>query len=62
MASELHTPHPEYRQWLVDIKGRYRQVQLKAAMVVNTAAGLMPPIAKQAASQWTALGSTAWPT
>jgi predicted nuclease of restriction endonuclease-like (RecB) superfamily len=37
MRSELQTPHPDYRQWLANIKGRYRQVQLKAAMVVNTA-------------------------
>ena len=37
MHSELQSPHPDYRQWLADIKGRYRQVQLKAAMVVNTA-------------------------
>ena len=37
MRSELQCPHPDYRQWLADIKGRYRQVQLKAAMVVNTA-------------------------
>ncbi|TDM05993.1 MAG: DUF1016 domain-containing protein [Ideonella sp. MAG2] len=27
---------PEYRQWLADLKGRYRQVQLKAAVAVNS--------------------------
>jgi DUF1016 N-terminal domain len=37
MSSELSAKSPDYRQWLADIKGRYRQVQLKAAMVVNTA-------------------------
>ena len=37
MRSDLQTPHPDYRQWLVDIKGRYRHVQLKAAVAVNTA-------------------------
>jgi predicted nuclease of restriction endonuclease-like (RecB) superfamily len=37
MSSDLQTPHPDYREWLADIKGRYRHVQLKAAVVVNTA-------------------------
>ena len=37
MSSELSATSPEYRQWLADIKGRYRHVQLKAAVVVNTA-------------------------
>ncbi len=37
MRSDLQTPHPDYREWLADIKGRYRHVQLKAAVVVNTA-------------------------
>jgi hypothetical protein len=37
MSSQLQTPHPDDRQWLTNIKGRYRQVQLKAAVVVNTA-------------------------
>ena len=37
MDSELTTLTPEYRQWLVELKARYRQVQLKAAVAVNTA-------------------------
>lgn len=37
MNSELQTHHPDYRQWLADLKSRYRQVQLKAAVAVNTA-------------------------
>ena len=37
MSSELQTPHPDYREWLAELKSRYRQVQLKAAVTVNTA-------------------------
>ena len=37
MDSELTTLTPEYRQWLVELKARYRQGQLKAAVAVNTA-------------------------
>ena len=37
MTSELQTPHPDYREWLAELKSRYRQVQLKAAVTVNTA-------------------------
>ena len=37
MSSELTTITPEYRQWLTELKARYRQVQLKAAVAVNTA-------------------------
>ena len=37
MSSELTTLTPEYRQWLAELKARYRQVQLKAAVAVNTA-------------------------
>lgn len=37
MSSELTTITPEYRQWLAELKVRYRQVQLKAAVAVNTA-------------------------
>ena len=37
MGSELTTLTPEYRQWLAELKARYRQVQLKAAVAVNTA-------------------------
>ena len=37
MRSELSAQSPEYRQWLADLKSRYRQVQLKAAVTVNTA-------------------------
>jgi len=38
MSSELSSvKQPDYRQWLADLKGRYRQVQLKAAVAVNTA-------------------------
>ena len=33
-----NTPHAaDYRQWLGELKGRFRQVQLKAAVAVNTA-------------------------
>ena len=35
MSSELSATSPEYRQWLVDLKGRFRQVQLKAAVAVK---------------------------
>jgi predicted nuclease of restriction endonuclease-like (RecB) superfamily len=37
MSSELLATSPEYRQWLADLKGRFRQVQLKAAVAVNSA-------------------------
>ncbi len=37
MSSELSATSPEYRQWLADLKGRFRQVQLKAAVAVNSA-------------------------
>ena len=37
MSSDLTTLTPEYRQWLAELKARYRQVQLKAAVAVNTA-------------------------
>ena len=37
MSSELTAQGHEYRQWLSDLKSRYRQVQLKAAVAVNTA-------------------------
>ena len=37
MSSELAVQKHEYRQWLSDLKSRYRQVQLKAAVAVNTA-------------------------
>ena len=37
MSSELASQNHEYRQWLSDLKSRYRQVQLKAALTVNTA-------------------------
>ena len=37
MNSEI-TPHAaDYRQWLGELKSRFRQVQLKAAVAVNTA-------------------------
>ena len=37
MSSELSATSLEYRQWLADLKGRFRQVQLKAAVAVNSA-------------------------
>ncbi len=37
MTSEMSAINPAYRQWLSDLKTRYRQVQLKAAVAVNTA-------------------------
>ena len=35
MATEL-IASPDYRQWLVNLKARFRQVQLKAAVAVNS--------------------------
>ena len=37
MSSDITTHTTEYRQWLGELKTRYRQVQLKAAVTVNTA-------------------------
>jgi len=37
MSSELQGNAPEYRAWLGELKTRFRQVQLKAAVAVNTA-------------------------
>lgn len=37
MSSNITTYTAEYRQWLGELKTRYRQVQLKAAVTVNTA-------------------------
>lgn len=37
MSSDILPQQPEYRAWLSDLKTRYRQVQLKAAVAVNTA-------------------------
>jgi predicted nuclease of restriction endonuclease-like (RecB) superfamily/predicted nucleotidyltransferase len=37
MGSELLPQQPEYRSWLGELKTRFRQVQLKAAVAVNTA-------------------------
>ena len=37
MSLDLTGQSLEYRQWLSDLKSRYRQVQLKAAVAVNTA-------------------------
>ena len=37
MSSDITTHTAEYRQWLGELKTRYRQVQLKAAVTVNTA-------------------------
>ncbi|PUE21067.1 YhcG family protein [Limnohabitans sp. WS1] len=37
MSFELLANSHEYRHWLSDLKTRYRQVQLKAAVAVNTA-------------------------
>ena len=37
MSSDILPQQPEYRAWLGDLKTRYRQVQLKAAVAVNTA-------------------------
>ena len=37
MRSDLTTLTPEYRQWLGELKTRFRQVQLRAAVAVNTA-------------------------
>ena len=36
MRSDLTTLTPEYRQWLGELKTRFRQVQLRAAVAVNT--------------------------
>ena len=37
MSSEMIQSHANYRQWLGELKTRFRQVQLKAAVAVNTA-------------------------
>lgn len=37
MSSEVIASQPEYRAWLGQLKTRFRQVQLKAAVAVNTA-------------------------
>ncbi|MEN9844298.1 MAG: hypothetical protein RLZZ612_2127 [Pseudomonadota bacterium] len=37
MRERWTTTSAEYRQWLTDLKTRFRQVQLKAAVTVNTA-------------------------
>lgn len=37
MRSELLAQQPAYREWLGTLKTRFRQVQLKAAVTVNTA-------------------------
>ena len=37
MSSEMTTNTANYRQWLGELKTRFRQVQLKAAVAVNTA-------------------------
>jgi hypothetical protein len=37
MSSEMIQNHADYRQWLGELKARFRQVQLKAAVTVNTA-------------------------
>lgn len=37
MSSELAKGSADYRRWLGELKGRFRQVQLKAATTVNTA-------------------------
>lgn len=37
MRSEITAQAAEYRQWLGEVKTRFRQVQLKAAVAVNTA-------------------------
>lgn len=36
MDTDLQTSSPDYRQWLSEIKNRYRQVQLKAAVAINS--------------------------
>ena len=37
MSSEIITSQPECRAWLGQLKSRFQQVQLKAAVAVNTA-------------------------
>jgi predicted nuclease of restriction endonuclease-like (RecB) superfamily len=37
MSSEMIQSQADYRQWLGELKSRFRQVQLKAAVAVNTA-------------------------
>jgi len=37
MNPEITSHAADYRQWLVELKTRFRQVQLKAAVAVNTA-------------------------
>ena len=37
MSSELTQASADYRAWLGELRARFRQVQLKAAVAVNTA-------------------------
>lgn len=37
MSSEIIQSQVDYRAWLGELKSRFRQVQLKAAVAVNTA-------------------------
>lgn len=37
MSSDMLAVQPDYRAWVLDIKTRFHQVQLKAAVAVNTA-------------------------
>ena len=37
MSSEISIQTADYRRWLGELKTRFRQVQLKAAVAVNTA-------------------------
>lgn len=58
MSSKQITPAGEYRDWLLGLKTRFRQVQLKAAMTVNTTLLQFywelgaDIVARQAGSQW----------
>lgn len=58
MSSERITPTGEYREWLLGLKTRFRQVQLKAAITVNTTLLQFywelgaDIVVRQAVSQW----------
>jgi hypothetical protein len=47
MSSEMIQDHANYRQWLGELKARFRQVQLKAAVAVNTALRVSCQISQQ---------------
>ena len=52
MSSEMIQNHAHYRQCLGELKARFRQVQLKAAVAGNTALGVSCQISQQPVVQF----------